>query len=284
MSLLQLLASDNYIPVNKTFIKSFGLAEAVLLGELCSEYTYWENEDKLVDDMFYCSAAKLEDRTGLSQYQQRSAIQSLKNAGILETSLKGCPATKYFKINSDKLFNFLTTSSKKTAQLDVKKLQPSNNINIKKENKKDIISKDIISVQKPEFEFGKPKEKKLSLYHKCVAHVNDFTREDPDSRVRNLLLDFLNSLVDMGKLRGEKQFVGILNKLKEYGDTEDKKILIIKTSIEHGWASFYEYKEAPKGYNKPKAASDIGKHAKRLTDEQKRQSQEDIKNGRAEKF
>lgn len=158
------------------------------------------------------------------------------------------------------------------------------NINNNIINKKDIISKDIISVQKPEFEFGKPKEKKLSLYHKCVAHVNDFTREDPDSRVRNLLLDFLNSLVDMGKLRGEKQFVGILNKLKEYGDTEDKKILIIKTSIEHGWASFYEYKEAPKGYNKPKAASDIGKHAKRLTDEQKRQAQEDIKNGRAEKF
>ena len=47
MSLLELVASDNYIPVNKVLIKKFGLAEAVILGELCSEHTYWQRDCKL---------------------------------------------------------------------------------------------------------------------------------------------------------------------------------------------------------------------------------------------
>jgi hypothetical protein len=42
MSVLGLLASRNYITVNKDLIQALGLEEAIILGELASEYSFWE--------------------------------------------------------------------------------------------------------------------------------------------------------------------------------------------------------------------------------------------------
>lgn len=41
--LVNLLSNNGYIIVNKETIKKLGLHEAIILGELCSEYSYWEN-------------------------------------------------------------------------------------------------------------------------------------------------------------------------------------------------------------------------------------------------
>lgn len=41
MILSSLLSSSKYIIINKDLIKILCLNEAVILGELCSEYTYW---------------------------------------------------------------------------------------------------------------------------------------------------------------------------------------------------------------------------------------------------
>ena len=38
----KLLSTDGFIQVNKTLIKKVGLHEAILIGELCAEYNYWE--------------------------------------------------------------------------------------------------------------------------------------------------------------------------------------------------------------------------------------------------
>lgn len=132
------LASDNYIVVNKSLIKIFGLEEAILLGELCSEYKYWLKSDKLEDDMFYSSIKNIEDNTGLTAYQQRKAIQSLTNAGILETKLKGLPAKKYFKIDFSTVVKYLTSCSDKISQQETKILHRNNN----KEKNKEINNKD----------------------------------------------------------------------------------------------------------------------------------------------
>lgn len=144
MSLLKLLASSNYISVNKTLIKTVGLEEAIILGELCSEYEYWLEDNKLTEDgMFYCTSSKMEENTGLSEYQQRKAIRTLENLDILITKLKGLPATKYFMINESMLWSFLQTSSEKTKELVPKKLNSSNNNNNKNIIKKPLIDKSI---------------------------------------------------------------------------------------------------------------------------------------------
>jgi len=138
--LVTYLASDNYIIVNKTIIKAFGMNEAVLLGELCSEYKYWEKENKLVEGMFFSTIENIEENTGLTAHEQRQAIKSLENAGILSTCLKGVPARKYFKLDLEPVIKILITSNEKFSHLDIKKVQPRNNKNNNKE--KESLSKD----------------------------------------------------------------------------------------------------------------------------------------------
>jgi DNA-binding transcriptional regulator GbsR (MarR family) len=125
LDLINYLASDNYIVVNKTFINIFGLAEAVLLGELCSQYKKWEKEGRLENDMFYSTIDNIEANTGLSAHEQRQAIKSLENAGILYTELKGIPAKKYFKLTISPDVKILTSCRTDFSHQDIKKLHSS---------------------------------------------------------------------------------------------------------------------------------------------------------------
>jgi len=273
---LQLLASDNYIPVNRELVKLIGLEETVILGELATEQSYWERENKLVDGMFYCTANKLEERTGLTEYQQRKAIKNLINLGVLIQKLKGVPATRYFYIDIDKLGDIFQTRSEEIKELDPKKLQSSNSniINSKTKNNKSI-SKDIDR----SFNFGKSKQPQQNLYSRCEYHIKQFSK-DPD--VIEYLLDFLASMSQMGKLRSEKQFVSILNKLGEMAQDRNKQMTIISYSLEKGYATFYDCtKDTRPGSQRKAPSTDIGYSTPQAD---KTNMEENIKNGRYEKF
>lgn len=43
MILASLLSSSSFIMTNKIMIKAVGTDGAIILGELCSEYNYWEH-------------------------------------------------------------------------------------------------------------------------------------------------------------------------------------------------------------------------------------------------
>ena len=51
--IINLLSNNGYIIVNKTAIKKIGIHEAIILGELCSEYMHWEKSGKLEENYFY---------------------------------------------------------------------------------------------------------------------------------------------------------------------------------------------------------------------------------------
>lgn len=103
MNILDFLASDNYIALNRDLVRLFGLQEAVLFSELCSEYRYWDNNNGLDDGYFYSTIENIERMTGLSRKQQDLAIKKLKEFGVIETKLRGMPAKRYIKINLEKL-------------------------------------------------------------------------------------------------------------------------------------------------------------------------------------
>lgn len=103
MGLLQFIASRNYIIVNKDIIKTIGLEEAIILGELTSEYDYWDKQNKLEDGFFYSSVKNIEDNTTLSEHKQRKAINKLKQLGILEIQLRGLPAKRCFRLDKEKI-------------------------------------------------------------------------------------------------------------------------------------------------------------------------------------
>lgn len=159
MILASLLASSKYIIVNKDLIQILGLNEAVILGELCSEYTYWANREQLEDnEYFYSTRENLQNNTGINPHFQRIALKNLEEKGIITTKKKGIPCKTYYRIDEVKVIEYLkkakiipknsdvdemnnktsteeTASSKQEVQQDVNEIDiNNNNINNKKEH------------------------------------------------------------------------------------------------------------------------------------------------------
>ena len=107
MSILRLIASRNFISVNKNLIRCIGLEEAVLVGELASELHYLR-ERTAVDDEFIClTVEEVKSNTGLTGYQQRKILNRLSELGIIEATSRGIPAKRHIRINENVLLNVL---------------------------------------------------------------------------------------------------------------------------------------------------------------------------------
>ena len=131
--LINLLADNGYIVVNKEIIKKLGLHEAILLGELCSEYTYWEKNNKLDNGYFYSTRKNILENTTLTPYQQRQILEKFEKNGIISVISKGMPLQNWYSINQSKLSEFLrnsnysATGNQEILQQDSKKLDTTNN-------------------------------------------------------------------------------------------------------------------------------------------------------------
>ena len=99
------------------------------------------------------------------------------------------------------------------------------------------ISKDISQPATSFFGSGKPKEKpkKLSLYDKCVAEIYTLT---DDAELQKCLLSYLPIRLAMKDkpIYGVNQWTGMLTKLISMKNP----VSVVKTSIERGWASFFD--------------------------------------------
>lgn len=132
MDIISLLASDNYIVVNKDIIKTYGINTALLIGELASEYNYYLKNDLLDENgMFYSTIENVEDNIGLSRHQQKTSLEELKKLEIIDAVVKGMPAKRYIKLNIENLTNKfvknLQTRMLKTDKQVCKKFTTNNN-------------------------------------------------------------------------------------------------------------------------------------------------------------
>lgn len=295
----KLLCSSNWIPVNKTLIGKFGLDCAVMIGELCNEYELWKSKSKLVDDMFYSTRENIQNNTGLNDYFQRKALETLKKAGIIEFVKKGLPAVNYYKINQAELERIFTEeeeynskSLKENTDSGEQSERPENNTvnlnnniiinNNKKENKKNI-SKDIL--QNSESEPLVEKKTKLSLYDKCLQQINDFckyTNEDGntviDVELKTALTDYLRMRLEIrDKQLYANQWKGMLNKLKEVSTTtKTDQLDIVKQSIERGYLNFYPVNNT-QSHSKTNDFSEAGQvSSKHITEEGYKRQEEFI--------
>lgn len=153
--LLTQFASNNYGLYNKTLAKKIGLHESIFLGEIISEYDYWNKMHSLTDDgYFYSTVENVMESTTLSDYQQRSIIKHLVELKILDVKVAGMPAKRYFRINEEQFYSILleddegsnndlnskssketcdkrltelTTSSKESKEQDLNSVKTNNN-------------------------------------------------------------------------------------------------------------------------------------------------------------
>lgn len=118
MTVLKLIAQENYITYNKVLAKQMGLEEAIVLGELCSVSNLYE------DNEFYCKQSKICEDTCLSERAVRIAIQHLQEMEVIIVTKKGCPCKNYYKINEEKIIELLencrTSSVKSDTSRSVK--------------------------------------------------------------------------------------------------------------------------------------------------------------------
>lgn len=232
MGILQLISTSNFITVNKDLIKVLGLEEAILLGELASEYDYWNNKNEIEDGYFYSTIENIEEKTTLTAYKQRKCLESLKNKGIIDIQIRGIPAKRYIKINEEKVIEIfnnkllknLTTGCKKTSQLEVKKLNGNNNIinnninkNIKKEKKK------------KETEFD------------SVINEN-FT----DEELKQTIYEFIKMRKAIKKPLTTRGLELMINKLKKITSNTNEQIQILNNSIMNNWLGIFPLKEEEK--------------------------------------
>lgn len=156
MSILSLIATNNFITVNRTIAELVGLEAAVILGELASEATYWSEHNPDYDGSFYSTIENLEKRTYLSAHSQRLALNKLQEQGWVEVEKKGMPAKRYIRIHeeeiarvvNDKSLKFLTTSDQKNERQVVKIFNTNNNIdkkNRKEEEKKESEAPEVVN-------------------------------------------------------------------------------------------------------------------------------------------
>ena len=132
-----LLSSSAFLIVNKQLAKQVGLKGAVLLADLISKEEYFI-ANGMTDGWFFNTAKNIEEDTCLTSHQQRKAIKSLKDLGIIETKVIGVPAKQHFKIIENKLLSYFNTSCEESAKLVVKKTQTINKNNNKNNNNNNI--------------------------------------------------------------------------------------------------------------------------------------------------
>jgi hypothetical protein len=135
MSILDLMCTDGFITVNRHICSVVGLEAAVVLGELASEYLYWQKNDPDFNGEFYSTVENLEKRTFLTAHSQRLALNKLQDNNLITIRKKGMPAKRFIRINEDEItrvvndlsLKSLTTGDEKSEALVVQNFNGNNN-------------------------------------------------------------------------------------------------------------------------------------------------------------
>jgi len=216
----------------------------VIQGWMCNELELKGN-DLLVFALIYGfsqdgetefegSRAYIADTFNISKPTVDKAINNLLSQGLIEkrSYANSIYGSKYRV--SEEVVKKLYYHSKETLLPPDKETLHNNIDNINIEKKENII------INNTEF-LGKIKNnRKKSLYDKCYDHILDFTN---NVGLIDALTEYLKMRLQMKeKPLYENSWKGMLNKLAKM----DNQIDVVNTSIERGWASFFEQKS----YNK----------------------------------
>lgn len=249
MNVISLLASDNYIIVNKELIKEIGLEESIIVGDLSSFYLYLKKQDKLNDDgFFFYSVEAMQENTSLSDYQQRKALENLKSKGIIEVIRREMPAKRFIKLNIEKLEEIIfRTSSQKTKEQELKNFENNNNIIISNDiinnniynntfsGEKDtsLSKKGLIDIPK------KPKEKKEKTDKYKILSNNvkkSLSKFGLNTKEIELLSNWIDELYDKGKGISTAALSIAVNQLLQI--SSESRISVIEKATLNGWRDF----------------------------------------------
>ena len=179
--LIDLLSNTGYIIVNKEIIKKIGLHEAILLGELCSEYIYWKKKDETVNEFFYSTRENIEENTGLSAYQQRTAISNLVKKDIIVMKSEGMPLKTWYFINENKLQELLFDNIEEDTENEVEKPSSEN-----------VIQQDVKKIDNKELNNFRTSYEEI-LQHDVEVNINNNKNNNKENKIDGLFNFIINN-------------------------------------------------------------------------------------------
>ena len=137
MSTLKLIATRNFIALNKDIARAIGLNEAIVLGALCSESVYCDGRGLTEDGFFPFSIELLQEETTLGRKSQDTAIANLVSAGLVEQKNFGIPNKRHFRIVEEAVESLLLEQTSLDSADTQVCIVPHGQTNSKKECNKD---------------------------------------------------------------------------------------------------------------------------------------------------
>lgn len=219
MDVLDLIASDNYITLNKTLLKKLGVEATILFGALCSYQRYFNGEE------FYKEQDKLMEDTCLTEYLLRNATKILKDLGLISVIKKGLPAKNYYKVNADKLLDMLSTSGVKFDTTGDIKNDTTLNNNIINKNKDNNIKK------------------------KKETELDTILNQIENEKLKETLIEFVKMRKSIKKPMTTHALELLIKKLNRITTDVGVQIQMLEQSILNGWQDVYELKQEVKQNN-----------------------------------
>lgn len=90
--------SEGFITANKSLIHAIGLHETIIYHELVSKWVYYQNNEIVDDNEFYCTGDDLLRASGLTQDAQPKIINRLQELKLIDCAVKGIPPRRFYKI------------------------------------------------------------------------------------------------------------------------------------------------------------------------------------------
>ncbi len=98
----QQLNPDNTMSFNRLLAHSVGVTETIIFYTLIGKFYYYSNNQMLEEDgWFYVTVPDLHESTSFGDKVQRKAIKHLTDLGFIQSTVKGLPPKRYFKINNN---------------------------------------------------------------------------------------------------------------------------------------------------------------------------------------
>lgn len=191
----------------------------------------------------------------------RTALDELKQFGYLKVNRiapnNTCNTFHYEYViyeNPEKSTSCLDSDFLYVENLDVETLDVENQVqrNTKERStkisntKKEKVSNDTTA----DFQFGrktettKPKQKKESLWDKCISLIQDFT---DDEILRGFLTASLKMFLENARESNtpffSNTFKGKLNALQKLSEDNYEQRKIVQQTLDKGWSNFYEIKQ-----------------------------------------
>lgn len=192
-----LIRSSNYWTLNKTLVQKLGIETAFLLTNLIEA----EHMMKAKDGWFFQTIEKLEKVSTLSRYKQEKCIEKLREEGLIDVEVKGLPAKRYFRINNQRLSEFVLGENKvvNISQTGVKK-------NNKQVRKKLATSKESIYKESNyKSSSSNSAENPFEFYEQNFGMISPFIAENIEKWVEDLSDELVVEAMKLS-LKANKQF------------------------------------------------------------------------------